>query len=616
MLMVHFTYGVHRTGEKDGDTMKKLQSIIAILLLAVFVLSFDQVSAIISAAWVNDYNASLDSESSDLISDLSGDNVSFSEVLSGSGYADLIDEVVFPHDEVIEVNIEMDISTYEDMVANAMLEEYVLADITFNGYTYNNIAIRPKGNSSLKQVAGSGGDRLSFKIDFDKYVDGQSMFGITKINLNNLFEDPTLMAEYISYEMLDSIDAVASDTTYVSLSINGEYRGLYLAVEEVNETFLMENFGNYDGQLYKPDMLTGSDLVYISDDPEDYSGVVPQDDDMETDENFVELVKIINEIAENGAETEDYTLSDVMNVDSFLKYLAVSTAVVHLDSYQSAMFHNYYLYFNTDTEKFEWITWDLNMSFNGFPMPGITDLEATEFLIDEPVVGDMSQYPLVQAIFTNGDYVETYHEYLEELIEGYMDTDTFETTVLDTYRMIEPYASIDPTAFYDMTTVKQSIFDDEADNATVSILEFVELRSENMTGQLDGTIASTNDGQGNDGNAGMGGGKGGGQMGDFGGMKPGMQGDDSELSAEAGVGQGQAGMKGGRQKPGEVQAGQIPGGEAPTMSGMDRNTEVGMTGGDITGGVNLMASVSSMITLIGSFGLASGFGIYLLFRKY
>ena len=161
-------------------------------------------------------------------------NSSESEV---SESASNVDTVIFPHDEVIDVNIEIDEDVYAQMNANATAEEIVMADITYNGKKFKNVGIRPKGNSSLRDVFQSDSDRYSFKVDFNYYIDDQDFYGITKINLNNIFSDPSMMAEYLGYEMLDSLDAVASRTTYVKLSINGEYFGLYLAVEQVNEEF-------------------------------------------------------------------------------------------------------------------------------------------------------------------------------------------------------------------------------------------------------------------------------------------------------------------------------------------------------------------------------------------
>ncbi|GAA0180063.1 CotH kinase family protein [Clostridium sediminicola] len=397
-----------------------------------------------------------------------------------------IDNIIFPHDKVIDVNIQIDEDVYQEMNANAMSEEIVMADITYNGYTFSDIGIRPKGNSSLKSVANSESDRYSFKIDFNYYLEDQSFYGITKINLNNLFSDSSMMAEYLGYEMLQDLDAVSSRTSYVALSINGEYFGLYLAVEQVNDSFLVENFDNDLGELYKPDMGTGSDLSYISDDGMDYTGMFPENMENYDNESLAELIKII--------ET-DGDLDSIFNVDSFLKYLAVSTMSIHLDSYQGGMFHNYYLYNNDGI--FEWISWDLNMIFNGFPMSSLTDLEATEFLIDEPVKGSMDNYPLIQAIFHNEEYVEKYHEYLQALSEGYLEKDTINEKVLSVYEMIKNYVEIDPTSFYSYEEFEKTLFQDEGES--ISLLNFIEKRVDNVSKQLSSEIPSTNNGDGNTG---------------------------------------------------------------------------------------------------------------------
>lgn len=538
--------------------MKKLQSFIAILLVILIVFSVDNVSAAITG------------------NQTTGDEASS------------IDEEVFPHDEVIDVNIEIDENTYEEMITNASSEEYVLADITYNGYTFNNIAIRPKGNSSLRDVVKSDGDRFSFKIDFNKYVDGQNLFGLTKLNLNNLFSDDTLIAEYMGYDMLDDIDAVASRTTYVSLSINGEYFGLYLAVESVDESFLEENYGNFDGELYKPDMGTGSDLAYISDDPNDYSGIFPQNDDMDTDENFVELVKTIDEIIKNDGESEEYYLSDILNVDSLLKYLAFSTATVHLDSYQSGMFHNYYLYFNTETEKFEWISWDLNMIYNNFPQSGLSDVEATQFLIDEPVMRSLSEYPIVKAVFTNTEYVEKYHEYLLDLITVSMSEEVFQQSAIDAFTMIEPYASIDPSAFYTTDQAKVNIFEDDSKSNIISLIEFNSLRVENISQQLSGETTSSNAGSGN--------------IGTNKDMNGNMQGNRPEGDRPEG------GRPEGNMPEGDPTGTQIP---EDNMQGMNMGNSPA-----IPSTVSSSVDITDIIALVVSLGIIGGLTVYLYFRKY
>lgn len=169
---------------------------------------------------------------------------------------------IFNDDSVIEINIEMDEDSWQEMLDNAASEEYTAANITVNGTTYNNVAIRPKGNSSLSQlVTDDSTERYSFKIKLDKYVDGQTLDGLSKLVLNNNMSDTTSMKEYLSYKLLDSLGIPTPAYSYAHITVNGEEWGLYLAVEPIEEEFIERNYGSIDGNLYKPE----SDNVAMGD---------------------------------------------------------------------------------------------------------------------------------------------------------------------------------------------------------------------------------------------------------------------------------------------------------------------------------------------------------------
>ena len=169
---------------------------------------------------------------------------------------------IFDDDKVIEINIEMDETAWQEMLDNASAEEYTSANVTVNGTTYNNVAIRPKGNSSLSQIAmDDTTDRYSFKIKFDEYVDGQTLDGLSKLVLNNNISDATYMKEYLSYKLLNSLGVPTPECAYAHITVNGEEWGLYLAVEPIEEEFIARNYGSTDGNLYKPE----SDSVAMGD---------------------------------------------------------------------------------------------------------------------------------------------------------------------------------------------------------------------------------------------------------------------------------------------------------------------------------------------------------------
>ena len=163
---------------------------------------------------------------------------------------------LFDTGSIISVNILMDDADWDEMLANATAEEYYPCDVEINGTTFYRVGIRPKGNTSLTSIANDPTtDRYSFKLEFDHYVDGQTCFGLDKLVLNNNYADATNMKEALIYDMYRYLGADASLYNYAKISVNGEYWGVYLALEAVEDSFLLRNYGAESGELYKPDSM-------------------------------------------------------------------------------------------------------------------------------------------------------------------------------------------------------------------------------------------------------------------------------------------------------------------------------------------------------------------------
>ena len=163
---------------------------------------------------------------------------------------------LFDTGSIISVNIRMDEADWSDMLSNAAAEEYYECDAEINGTTFYRVGIRPKGNTSLTSIASDPTtDRYSFKLEFDHYVDGQTCFGLDKLILNNNYADATNMKEALIYDMYQYLGADASLCNYAKISVNGKYWGVYLALEAVEDSFLLRNYGAESGALYKPDSM-------------------------------------------------------------------------------------------------------------------------------------------------------------------------------------------------------------------------------------------------------------------------------------------------------------------------------------------------------------------------
>jgi len=164
--------------------------------------------------------------------------------LGSSGIEMEYESKLFNTDEIININIIMDEDEWDSMLSNATAEQYYSCDVEINGETLYNIGIRPKGNTSLSSIASDlDNDRYSLKLEFDQYESQQSYYGLDKLILNNNFADATNMKEAIIYDMFQYIGAQASLYNYAKISINGEYWGVYLALEAVEESFMLRNYG-------------------------------------------------------------------------------------------------------------------------------------------------------------------------------------------------------------------------------------------------------------------------------------------------------------------------------------------------------------------------------------
>lgn len=521
---------------------------------------------------------------------------------NSSGLSMAYENTLFDTASVIEVDIDISEDDWSDLLENATAEAYYDCNVTVNGTTYEHVGLRAKGNTSLSMVASSDSDRYSFKIKFDEYVDGQSCDGLSKLVLNNNYSDATMMKEALCYDMFAFLGADASLYNYAKVSVNGEYWGVYLALEPVEESFAIRNYGADYGQLYKPDSMemggpgkmkdvsmgqireemgfdadsgssenpslpssnsdqsasdstssnssdsfctppsglpgkppsgsfddqgnppsgaphSGTDadtnrntdaqgspdngnppsgdqatpgggfggdsaasLNYIDDELSSYETIWESSVFKSTDKDHRRVITALKNICADDADTE--SLAESMDVDNILRYMAVQTFVVNLDSLSGSMAHNYYLYENNG--KLNLIPWDYNLAFGGFQAGSAS--ETINFPIDTPFSSgvDPEDRQFFMALLENETYLAQYHAYLSQLVEAYVNGGGFDSFYDRVTAQIDALVQDDPTAFYTY---------DEYTAAAAMLKETVKLRAASVQGQLDGSIPSTRDGQ-------------------------------------------------------------------------------------------------------------------------
>lgn len=385
---------------------------------------------------------------------------------------------LFDTSSILTVNILMDEADWNDMLANAAAEEYYQCDVEIGGTTFYRVAIRPKGNTRLTSIASDPTtDRYSFKLEFDHYVDGQTCFGLDKLILNNNYADATNMKEALIYDMYQYLGADASLYNYAKLSVNGEYWGVYLALEAVEDSFLLRNYGVQDGELYKPDSMNigggkdfgdfnaddidfgdlnlgdmtlpdrnaapaeqktaaagerpaddfgfgggkggfsmsggGADLNYTDDELDSYETIWDGEIADTTKADHKRVVTALKNISEGNA------LEDYMDVDNLLRYMAVHVFSVNEDSLSGMMAHNYYLY--EAGGKLNFIPWDYNLALGGMGRSN----DATS-VVNDAIDNAFSGTSFFDTLMADEAYHSQYYAYLQQLVSEYIDGDGFD----------------------------------------------------------------------------------------------------------------------------------------------------------------------------------------------
>lgn len=424
--------------------------------------------------------------------------------------------------DIISLEIIADENTWQTMLDNATDEEYIKVDVIVNGTRFNDVGIRPKGNSSLSQVASSDSDRYSFRLKFDEYVDGQTCFGLESFVVNNMIGDNTYMKEYISYDLMKTIGVDAPYFGFTNITVNGNPWGLNLAVEVYNDSYEERVFGDTSGMLYNvkmsmdnnknininnqpqantqtqntPDNMndqnfrngnfgrgnmpggmgagnSGGSLAYSDDNASSYASIFENAVGKSDDDDYTRVIAALKALS-TGTDLEQY-----FDIDAILKYLAAHTFVVNLDSYSSSMAQNYYIYENEG--QLTILPWDYNLAWGGFQSSNSTSV--VNFPIDTPVSGvELSDRPLLEQLLSNTTYLEQYHSYLQTLVNEYFADDRFKTKIESLDALISEYVKNDSSAFCTF---------EEYEIAVNAFIELGNLRAESVLGQLNKTVPST-----------------------------------------------------------------------------------------------------------------------------
>jgi spore coat protein CotH len=212
-------------------------------------------------------------------------------------------------------------------------------------------------------------------------VNNVSLLGMPSENdwiLNALSSDPSLLRDYISYNLSRQIGRYASRTAYCEVMVNGDYRGLYILEEKIKadknrvDIHQIETTSNTlpdlsGGYITKTDKTTGNDPIawYMS----SYGGYNdcqfihqwPKPEAVTAQQNnYIKSVfLILQSVCTAGNASVSNGYPSMIDIPSFVDFILINELASNVDAYS---FSTYY-HKDRNGKLRAGPIWDLNLTY-------------------------------------------------------------------------------------------------------------------------------------------------------------------------------------------------------------------------------------------------------------
>jgi spore coat protein H len=259
---------------------------------------------------------------------------------------------------------------WEDLHTHFQENTYYPADVEWRGTRVRNAAIRVRGTASRN------GHKPSFRLDFNRYVTGQTFFGLDALTLDSSWLDPSMITNQLSMLLFRQMGIAAPRVAHVRLFAGAgrEYVGVYAVTEEVTPSFLRARFGEDTGYLYEFNHLQNDNWGFQ--DPGPRLGwyvprFTPKTHEFESVAGLYmpirDLVQRMNDAPQSDLESR---LGGYLDVNAFITQLAIQNFVAQTDGLVGSVgTNNFYLYRFAGKNLSVLIPWDQGNAFGWFDVP-------------------------------------------------------------------------------------------------------------------------------------------------------------------------------------------------------------------------------------------------------
>lgn len=276
------------------------------------------------------------------------------------------------------------------------------------------VAIRLRGNTSRNAPTG----KLSYRIDINQWLPGQTLQGHKHLALNGSRNDPSMARELTAAYLMEKAGISVPRCNPVALYINGQYQGLRILSEYADQMFVQTRFGsNPLGPLFK--CTWPANLGWEGPLEQTYKNIVnpsPLNEraydlkTLEAGDDYSGLLDFIQFIHQSNSSPFSAGIDSRFNVQGFLKALAMEILIGHWDNYYFNK-NNYYLYWAPQAGRWEYFPFDMDNTF-GIHWNVCPDVDDRD--IHQWGNGTTTDAPLAYKILANSQFRADFEGYVEQ----------------------------------------------------------------------------------------------------------------------------------------------------------------------------------------------------------
>lgn len=218
-----------------------------------------------------------------------------------------------------------------------------------DGEVYERVKVRYRG------AFARGWPKKPLKVFFnnDKPFQGQD-----HLNLNSGWRDPAFVREALAYQIYAACGAPASKSRMVRLHLNGQFRGLYVEVEQPDKKFA-GRLNLKGASIYKAS--SRANQADERDLGSEQAFRMHYEKETQKDEGHRDLQQFCQELG-RAADVQDFFTRHV-DLDKYINFLAATTLTQNWDGYNK---NHFLIHDGKNSKKWFAVPWDLDRTLGDY----------------------------------------------------------------------------------------------------------------------------------------------------------------------------------------------------------------------------------------------------------